>query len=320
MSSPTLQLNNGLQMPQVGLGIWKIPNESTADMVYLAIKTGYRTIDSAMDYGNEVELGQGIKRALDEGICERKDLFIVSKLWNSFHAKENVRKAINKVLKDTQLDYLDAFYIHFPIAQKFIPIEEKYPPGTYCGDGDKIQFEDVPIIETYRALEELVDEGLIKSIGISNFNGALILDLLRGCRIKPALLQIEHHPYLVQKTLVQYAQSQEIVVVAYSSFGPQSFLEMNNKGALNTPTLFEHEVVTSIAKTHDVSPAAVLLRWATQRKLAIIPKSTKPERLQGNLKVNDFTLSPSDLESISSLDQNLRFNDPWDWCGMPIFY
>lgn len=115
-------------MPQVGLGIWKIPNESTADMVYLAIKTGYRTIDSAMDYGNEVELGQGIKRALDEGICERKDLFIVSKLWNSFHAKENVRKAINKVLKDTQLDYLDAFYIHFPIAQKFIPIEEKYPP------------------------------------------------------------------------------------------------------------------------------------------------------------------------------------------------
>ncbi|AOA63609.1 Aldose reductase [Komagataella phaffii CBS 7435] len=314
-----LKLNNGLKLPQVGLGVWKIPNELTAETVYNAIKQGYRLFDGAEDYGNEKEVGQGVRRAIDEGLVKREDLFIVSKLWNNYHHPDNVGKALDRTLSDLGLDYLDLFYIHFPIAFKFVPLEEKYPPAFYCGDGNNFHYEDVPLLDTYRALERLVDAGRIKSLGVSNFNGALLQDLLRGARIKPVALQIEHHPYLVQQKLIEYAQSEDIVVVAYSSFGPQSFLELKVNKALTAVSLFEHDVIKKIAQAHNRSAGEVLLRWATQRGLAIIPKSSKPERLSSNLHINSFDLTKEDLETISSLDLGLRFNDPWDWDKIPIF-
>ncbi|CDK25852.1 unnamed protein product [Kuraishia capsulata CBS 1993] len=316
--SALLSLNNGLKMPQVGLGCWKIPNDVAPEMIYGAIKAGYRLFDGAMDYGNEKEVGEGIRKAIADGLVKREELFVVSKLWNSFHHPSNVKPALEHVLKLYGLDYLDLFYVHFPIAQKFVPFDKKYPPNFYCGE-EGWAFEDVPLIETWRALEALVDEGLIKSIGISNFSGALIQDLLRGARIKPVALQIEHHPYLVQEKLIEYTQAEKIVVVAYSSFGPQSFLELNNPNALGSVNLFEHETITKIASSHGQSAAAVLLRWATQRGLAIIPKSSKIERLSGNLHTNDFDLTEEEIKSISSLDRGLRFNDPWEWNKIPTF-
>lgn len=317
--SSIVTLNNGTKAPLVGLGLWKIPNEVAADQVYQAIKQGYRLFDGATDYGNEVEVGQGIKKALDEGIVKRDELVIVSKLWNSFHHPNNVVKNLDKNLKDLQLDYLDIYYIHFPIAQKFVPIEEKYPPA--FGTGDKLEFEDVPILDTYRALEKLVDEGKIKSIGVSNFSGALLQDLLRGARIKPVALQIEHHPYLVQDRLIKYAQSQGILVVAYSSFGPLSFIELGSDVAKTTPPLFENKVIKDIASNHNKTPSQILLRWATQRGIAVIPKSSNKERLLQNLTVEGFDLTADELEKISSLDKGLRFNDPYSWNnqGIPTF-
>lgn len=327
--SRVVTLNNGTKMPLVGLGCWKIPNEVCATQVYEAIKLGYRLFDGAEDYGNEKEVGEGIQRAIKEGIVKREDLYVVSKLWNSFHHPKNVRAALKRTLDDLKLDYLDLFYIHFPIALKFVPFEEKYPPGLYTSAEDEkagfISEENVPIIDTYRALEELVDEGLIKSIGISNFSGSIIMDLLRGCRIKPVALQIEHHPYLTQERLVRYVQQQGLQVVAYSSFGPQSFIEMGSDLAKSTPPLFENPKIVEIAKRHgdDISPSQVLLRWATQNGVAVIPKSSKKERLHDNLHIDDkLTLTDQELKEISALNKNIRFNDPYTWCDknpFPIF-
>jgi D-xylose reductase len=161
-------------------------------------------------------------------------------------------------------------------------------------------------------MEDLVNKGLAKSIGVSNFQGSLILDLLRYAKIRPATLQVEHHPYLVQPTLLKLAESEGIAVTAYSSFGPQSFIELEWQSAKDTPVLFEHPVVVKISENHKRTPAQVLLRWATQRGLAVIPKSNNPARLQQNLEVTDFDLAKEEVDSISALDRNLRFNNPTD--------
>ncbi|KAG7807900.1 hypothetical protein KL924_003583 [Ogataea haglerorum] len=318
MASKTVKLNSGIEIPIVGFGCWKVEKSICAEQIYEAIKVGYRLFDGAMDYGNEKQVGEGIAKAIEDGLVKREELVIVSKLWNSYHKPENVKKAIRRVLDDLKLDYLDIYYIHFPIAQKFVPFEEKYPPGLYCGRNGW-EFEDVPLAVTWRAMEELVEEGLVKSIGISNFSGALVQDLLRGCKIKPQLLQIEHHPYLTQEKLIKYAQAQDITVVAYSSFGPQSFVELDHAKAKDTVSLLKHDLISSIASAHNVTPAQVLLRWATQRGILVIPKSNHKERLVQNLTVNDFDLSEDEIKQISSLNQDLRFNDPWTWDEIPTF-
>ncbi|KAK6461555.1 xylose reductase [Scheffersomyces coipomensis] len=315
----TLKLNSGHLMPLVGFGCWKVDNATAAEQIYNAIKVGYRLFDGAEDYGNEKEVGDGINKAIKDGLVKREELFITSKLWNNFHDPKNVETALNRTLSDLKLDYVDLFLIHFPISFKFVPLEEKYPPGFYCGDGDNFHYENVTLLQTWKALEKLVKAGKIKSIGISNFTGALIYDLLRDAEIPPAVLQIEHHPYLQQPRLVEWVQSKGIAITAYSSFGPQSFLELNHSKALVTETLFKHATVLTIAERVKRTPAQVLLRWASQRNIAIIPKSNNPGRLAQNLEVNDFDLTEADFEAISKLDVGLRFNDPWDWDKIPIF-
>jgi len=157
-------------------------------------------------------------------------------------------------------------------------------------------------------MEELVDEGLAKNIGLSNSQGSLILDVLRYAKIPPAVLQIEHHPYLTQEPLISLCKTLGIAVTGYSSFGPQSFLELNmGRGA---QLLLEHDVVASVAKTHNKTPAQILLRWATQRGIAVIPKSNNAERLAQNLASDGFDLSEDEIKHISSLNQNIRFNNP----------
>jgi len=319
MAAPTIKLNNGKDMPLVGFGLWKVNNDTCADQVYNAIKTGYRLFDGACDYGNEQEAGQGVKRAIDEGLVKREELFIVSKLWNSFHDKERVKPIAKKQLADWGLDYFDLFIIHFPIALKYVDPSVRYPPG-FFDENDKLTFSPAPLSETYAAMEELYDEGLIKSIGISNYNGGLLLDVERYAKHLPQTLQIEHHPYLVQQDLLDLCKSRNIAVTAYSSFGPQSFLELDMQKAKDTPLLFDHSSVKSISEKHSKTPAQVLLRWATQRGVAVIPKSNNQDRLAQNLHVCDFDLSEDEIKQISSLDQGLRFNNPLNYgINAPIF-
>ncbi|TKA72092.1 putative NAD(P)H-dependent D-xylose reductase xyl1 [Cryomyces minteri] len=316
MVSPTIKLNNGREMPLVGFGLWKVNNDTCADTVYNAIKTGYRLFDGACDYGNEQEAGEGVARAIKEGIVKREDLFIVSKLWNSFHEPERVKPITQKQLKFWGIDYFDLFYIHFPIAIKYVDPSVRYPPG-FTDENNKVTPINVPLERTWHAMEELVDAGLAKSIGISNYAGALILDLFRYARILPTTLQIEHHPYLTQEPLLQLCNDSNIAVTAYSSFGPQSYNELDLQKAKDTPLLFDNKTIKEIADKHGKTPAQVLLRWATQRDVAVIPKSNNQNRLAQNLDVCSFDLSDDELKRISALDQGLRFNNPPNY-GVPI--
>jgi len=304
-------------MPLVGFGLWKVDNATCADTVYNAIKTGYRLFDGAADYGNEVEAGQGVKRAIDEGLVKREELFIVSKLWNSFHDKERVKPICQKQLKDWGLDYFDLYIIHFPIALKYVDPSVRYPPG-WTDENDKTSLSKASLAETYAAMEEVYEQGLTKSLGVSNYTGTLILDLERYAKHLPQTLQIEHHPYLVQDDLISLCESRGIAVTAYSSFGPQSFLEMNMQKAKDTPLLFDHPTVKGIADKHGKSPAQVLLRWATQRGVAVIPKSNNQSRLATNLDVCSFDLANDEVKQISGLDKDLRFNNPVDVSSLPL--
>ncbi|KAK5118338.1 NAD(P)H-dependent D-xylose reductase (XR) [Meristemomyces frigidus] len=315
-SAPTIKLSNGKEMPLVGFGLWKVDNATCAETVYNAIKTGYRLFDGACDYGNEKEVGQGIKKAMDDGLVKREELFIVSKLWNTFHDKERVKPICKKQLEDYGIDYFDLYVIHFPIALKYVDPSVRYPPSWQNEKGDAIEISKTPLSVTYAAMEELYEEGLIKAIGISNYNTALLLDLQRYAKTMPQCLQIEHHPYLVQQDLLNLCKELKLTITAYSSFGPASFLELEMEKAKNVPLLFDQQDIQAIAKKHNKSAGQVLLRWATQRNIAVIPKSNNPDRLAQNLDVCSFDLEQSEIEKISSLDKGLRFNNPLNY-GLP---
>jgi len=190
--SQSFALPNG-RMPAVGFGCWKVEKDATADLIEKVIKFGYRHIDGACDYANEKEVGQGIKRAIDAGVCKREDLFVTSKLWNTFHAPEHVAVACQKSLDDLGLDYLDLYLIHFPISLKFVPIEVRYPPEWIYDPSSaekKMEFAPVPVSATWQAMEELVGRGLVKNIGLSNWNAQGLRDIFSYAKLKPSVLQV----------------------------------------------------------------------------------------------------------------------------------
>jgi D-xylose reductase len=188
----------------------------------------------------------------------------------------------------------------------------RYPPAWYY-DGvtpTDIQTSDATIRETWEAMEHLVDTGLVRSLGISNFNVCVILDLLRYASIRPATLQIEHHPYLVQKPLIDFVKKEGITITAYSSFGPTGYVEMDLEHAVQAPRLFQNSVIKEIAKAHGKSAPQVLLRWSTQQGIAVIPKSDTIPMLLENLDAKGFYLSEEEIKKINGLNMNMRFNDP----------
>ena len=235
---------------------------------------------------------------------------------------------MKKQLEWWGLEYFDLFHIHFPVALEYVDPTDSYPSGWTNLQGKVVQSK-ATIQETYQALEALADKGLIKSIGVSNFQGALLMDVLRYARIRPAVLQIEHHPYLVQNELLTFAKKEEIAITAYStyvspsylyynltpvlpSFGPQSFIELDWEKARDSPKLLEQKLILSISAFHNKTPAQVILRWCTQRGIAVIPKTNDPERLLENLHSEEFNLTEEDIKAISALDRGLRFNNPPD--------
>ncbi|RDW60249.1 hypothetical protein BP5796_11855 [Coleophoma crateriformis] len=318
----TVKLASGYEMPLVGFGLWKVNQDTTAEIVYHAIKTGYRLFDGAYDYANEKEAGEGIRKAIEDGLVKREDIFVTTKLWNNYHKKEHVKKMAYAQRESWGLDYIDLYLIHFPVALKYIDPETiRYPAWWMDVDHKVVELDKVPIMETWQALEELVDEKVCRSIGVSNFSTQLLYDLLSYARHPVSSLQIEHHPYLVQDQLVKMAQEEGIAITGYSTFGPQSFLELPDafrKRAQDMPLLFDHPVIQKISTAHKVSPGKVLLRWATQRNIAVIPKSNNQARLQQNLEVNDFSMTQEELDEISSLDKGMRFNDPGFYLEKPI--
>jgi D-xylose reductase len=303
-------------MPVVGLGLWKIDPANVAQAVYDAIKAGYRHLDSAADYGNEAEVGEGIKRAIDDGLCTREELWVTSKLWNTFHREEHVAAACRKSLDDLGLDYFDLYLVHFPIALKYVDFADRYPPEWLfdpSAEAPTMQRDLVPLSETWSAMERLVDDGLARHIGVCNYNTGLLHDLMSYARIKPAMLQIESHPYLTQEALIRTAQEYGMAVTAFSPLGASSYLELDM--ASQEETVLTERVVAEIAERHDVSAAQVVLRWGLQRGTSVIPKTTKPERLSENLALAGFELSQDEMAAISGLNKNRRFNDPGVFCA-----
>ncbi len=306
-----LPLKWGAKLAQVGFGFWKVDKDQTAEVCYQAIKTGYRHLDCACDYGNEVEVGQGIAAAISDGLCEREDLWVTSKLWNTYHAAEHVRPAFERSLNDLGLDYLDLYLIHFPLAQKFVPFEKRYPPGWFT-DPDAtnpvVEEAKISIRETWQAMEELAKEGLIKQIGVCNFTTGLLRDLLSYCHIRPTVTQVETHPQLTQQRLLRYCQQERIAYTAFSPLGAQSYFTLGM--ADPAESVLEHPIVAEIAAAVGKTAAQVVLRWGVQRGTAVIPKTSSVERMRENINIFDFELTSQQMAAIDSLDQHRRYNDP----------
>jgi D-xylose reductase len=304
-------------MPAVGLGLWKIDSQQTAQVVCNAIEIGYRHLDSAADYGNELEVGAGIAQALTKGLCSREDLWITSKLWNTYHSPEHVEAACRRTLQDLGVEYLDLYLIHFPISLQFVDFETRYPPEWFFDPSaaqPKMQIDPVPLSDTWIAMEALQKKGLVKNIGICNYSSGLLHDLMAYAEIKPAMLQIESHPYLTQDSLIRAAQAYSIAVTAFSPLGALSYVSLDM--ASENESVLQQQAVIAAAQRLQRSPAQIVLRWGIQRNTAVIPKTINPDRLKENLALFDFELSDEEMAAISALNQNRRFNDPGVFCDL----
>jgi D-xylose reductase len=299
-------------------GFWKVPKPECASVCYKAIKSGYRRLDCACDYGNEREVGEGIAKALQEGICQRKDLFVTSKLWNTYHHPEHVSMACQRTLDDLQLSYLDEYLIHFPISMEFVPFDKKYPPEWTNLEG-KMVLVDNDMCATWKAMEALVARGMSKTIGVCNFSTQLLRQIFSIATVSPSTLQIELHPHNSQEKLVRFAHENGMNVTAFSTFGSASYVQLGMATA--SDSLMSNAAVMAIAEDKNKSPAQVLIRWALQRNTLPLTKTTKEERMKENRFVMDFELNTEEMTVINALNKNHRYNDPGVFCeaGMGTF-
>lgn len=306
-----LTFRNGDKIDAIGLGTWKSEPGEVGQAVREAIKIGYRHIDCAWIYQNEAEIGQAFQEAFAAGDVKREDLFVTSKLWNSFHAAADVETAIRESLDALKLDYLDLYLIHWPIAHQ---------PGVIFSEDASgfAPIEDYPISDTWKAMEALVEKGLVKHIGVSNFNVPKLQKLMQTAQIVPEMNQVESHPLLAQNELVQFCNDNQVLYTAYSPLGSRD-RAAGMKGDAE-PDMFENEVLKSIAVVHNVHPAQILIKWAEGRGTCVIPKSVNPARLKQNLASADIQLSESEMTEINELDKGYRFLDGKFWEREGGFY
>lgn len=297
----SVDIGRGLKMPTVGLGTWKSKPGEVERAVKTAIDIGYRHIDCAFAYGNEAEVGSAITEKISEGVVKREDLFVVSKLWNTYHAPADVRKNVLMSLELLKLKYLDLYLIHWPTAWK--SGEEKFPKD----ENGNILYSDTHPTETYKAMEKLVEEGLVKHIGVSNFNREQIQHILDNATIRPATNQVEVHPYYNNSELVNFCQSKGVSITAYSPLGSAD----RPWADPNEPTLLEDQHLLILAKKYKKTPAQIVLRWLTQRNIIIIPKSITPARIKENLEIFDFALLKEDMAVIDHFDRKIPIVVPY---------
>jgi 2,5-diketo-D-gluconate reductase A len=262
---PTIRLNNGVEIPQLGFGVYQVPPEDTADAVSTALEIGYRHIDTAEMYGNEKGVGEAVARS---GI-DRGEVFVTSKLNNGFHRRDDALRAFDQSLGDLGFEYLDLFLIHWPL------------PGI-----------DVDYIETWKAMEEIYASGRCRAIGVSNFQAHHLRRLFSQAQVRPAVNQIEVHPYLTQEELRAFDADHEIVTEAWSPIAQGK--------VLGDPA------IVAIAERLGRTPAQVVLRWHVQRGDVVFPKSVSRQRMQENGELFDFELGTEDMATLTGLDRGER--------------
>lgn len=299
-----LKFKNNHTMPALGLGTWKSEPGEVYSAVKTAIELGYRHIDCAPIYGNEKEIGVAIAECIHEGLVTREDLWITSKLWNDCHAQADVIPALKQSLSDLQLDYLDLYLIHWPVAlKKGVSFPEQA--------SDFVSLKKIPVIETWQAMEEASMKGLCHHLGVSNFGIKALQSLLNNCRIKPEMNQVECHPYFQQNTLLAFCKANEIHFTAYSPLGsgdrPDVFKSKDE------PALLEDPVLKELAKAHKCSVAQIILSWNLNRCTSVIPKSVNPKRIAQNLASGQISLSNQEMQAIANIDKEYRIVNGKFW-------
>ena len=300
----TLNFSNGDQMPIVGLGTWKSAPGEVYAAVREAIRIGYRHIDCALVYGNEAEIGHALRDAIGEGQVTRKELWVTSKLWNNSHGRDNVAGALRTSLQNLALAYLDLYLIHWPIPLKPNAI---FPSSA----ADFLSPSEVPIRSTWEGMEQAVNAGLTRHIGVSNFSAKKLRDLIEHCKIQPEVDQVELHPLLQQTELVRFCASRGIHVTAWAPLGSAD--RPASVQVPNAPVILENPVIKSIAQGCGCTPAQVLIAWHVNRGISAIPKSVTPSRLRENLAAAQIVLSQEDMGRIAALDQNYRLINGSFW-------
>ncbi|WGT37832.1 aldo/keto reductase [Lysinibacillus sp. 1 U-2021] len=261
-------LNNGLKMPLVGYGVFRVPEgDDLAEAVKTAIAKGYRSIDTAQVYRNEESVGRGIRAAIEEGLVTREELFITSKVWNDGLSYEETLAAYDSSLEKIGLDYLDLYLVHWP------GIDQNY-------------------IEVYKALEKIYQDGRVRSIGVSNFHVHHLESLLKETTVVPVINQIEFHPHLIQEEVRAYCKDKGIQVEAWSPL-------MNG-------SLLEEALIQELASKYGKTPAQIVLRYDVQHDVVTIPKTMTPARMAENLAVFDFTLTEQEMTQLDAMNDGLR--------------
>lgn len=263
---PNITLNNGVEIPQVGLGVWKAAEGGEVEnAVRTAIDAGYRLIDTAAAYSNESGVGRGLKQS---GV-PREELFVTTKLWNAHHDYDDALRAFDESLAKLDCDYIDLYLIHWPL-----PMEGKFT-------------------QAWQALETIYNDKRARAIGVSNFTPQHLEILRENSDIVPAVNQIELHPKLTQQETRDYCEPHGIVIEAYSPL-------------MRGGEILEHPTIADLAAKHGKKPAQIVLRWHVQNGLVVIPKSVHPDRIRDNISLFDFELSPDELQQIDALNDNTR--------------
>jgi alcohol dehydrogenase (NADP+) len=300
---PFRTLRTGQKIPCIGMGTFgsdKYGPDEIAAAVAGAIRSGYRLFDCASVYGNEAQIGAAFEEAFAAGVVRREELFITSKLWNDMHGRGDVLLSLAKTLKDLRLDYVDAYFVHWPFPNY-------HAPG--C-DGDSRNPDSVPFsadrfMATWNRMERICDMGLAKNLGMSNMTVAKLEAVLPKCRIRPSVIEMEQHPSFQQRELFDYCGSENITVIGYCPLGSPNRPERDKTPGDVTDT--ELPEVAGAAKNHGIHPALVCLKWAVQRGSVPIPFSVHAKNYVSNLKaVTEDPLSPNEMEALQKAERNCR--------------
>uniref|UniRef100_A0A8C6IGB0 Aldo-keto reductase family 1, member D1 n=1 Tax=Mus spicilegus TaxID=10103 RepID=A0A8C6IGB0_MUSSI len=310
-----ISLSDGNNIPLIGLGTYSDPRP-VPGKTYVAVKTaideGYRHIDGAYVYHNEHEVGEAIREKIAEGKVKREEIFYCGKLWNTEHVPSMVLPALERTLKALKLDYIDLYIIELPMA--FKPGKEIYPRD----ENGRIIYDKTNLCATWEALEACKDAGLVKSLGVSNFNRRQLELILNkpGLKYKPVTNQVECHPYFTQTKLLKFCQQHDIVIVAYSPLGTCRNPSWVN---VSSPPLLNDELLTSLGKKYNKTQAQIVLRFNIQRGIVVIPKSFTPERIKENFQIFDFSLTEEEMKDIEALNKNVRYVELLMWSDHPEY-